>query len=97
MVLVVDNMAGKCSDDCFCTDFDDALDDTLEACQMACLGDETCLSVEYEDNWDHDCKLCTNVCSIDLESSSHHWCYTRTNITMMTTMGKTTVNQNFLK
>ena len=77
MSLVVDNMAGKCPKNCLCEDFDDALDDSLESCQNACLADSTCLSVEYEDNNDHDCKLCTEICSTDLRSGSHHWCYIR--------------------
>jgi hypothetical protein len=98
MVLVVNNTVGKCPDDCSCTDFDyDYVkgDDNLVACQMACLDDPTCLSLEYEDNWDHDCKLCTNICSTDLGSTSHHWCYTRTDITTTSIMGKKTTTIGF--
>jgi hypothetical protein len=96
--LVVANTAGKCPSSCGCgDDVEDVLDDSLEACENACLNNPTCISFEYEDNWDHDCKLCTNICSTDLGGTSHHWCYTRTDITTTSTiMGKKTTTNWFL-
>ena len=84
MSLVIFDTVGHCPSDCSCELLDEASGGSLETCQNACLIDSNCLSLEYQDNNNNECKLCAEICSTDLGGGSHHWCYIKNEIAVTT-------------
>ena len=69
----------------------------MEICQNACLEDSNCFSLEFQDNKDNECKLCSETCSTELGGGSHHWCYVKTITTTIEPTTTTTSGNAFYK